>query len=453
MTQYISQPIPSDRGAVRQMIVDSLAATIPGFVVPPASLFDFVLDQFASASAQDRQLLTETLASIFQYSGAKIDRTPKNAALPATGTTTWVRDPTDTASRLVSAGEQIAATAADGSVVAFETTLDFTFPLSTTTVAGVAVIASAPNPGTIGNGITGAAQPATTRTWLTSVTFTAPTSGGVDAEADDTYLNRLADTRPLRATTLLLPDDFGRFARNYQGVDRALILDNYNGAATQSGHLTAIPVDASGAALSSGAMTALLTAIQANTATNLVVHVQAPVYTTLTVVFAAKAAAGYSTSDVLTRAQNALLDLLSPSRWGLPQSGDQRGWVDTPIVRFQSLVTALRNVAGLDFYFAPTGTATTTNTSPNLTVVSPTTAGWVNKMPISGAGIPAGATIVSGAGTATMVMSANATASAAGVAITGTGLSVNGGTADVTMTGPGALPAAAPPTTVAGSVT
>lgn len=62
--------------------------------------------------------------------------------------------------------------------------------------------------------------------------------------------------------------------------------------------------------------------------------------------------------------------------------------------------------------------ADTTLGSPNLTNVNPT-AGWANGMTVTGAGIPAGTTIVSGAGTATMVMSANATATAAGVAITG----------------------------------
>lgn len=66
----------------------------------------------------------------------------------------------------------------------------------------------------------------------------------------------------------------------------------------------------------------------------------------------------------------------------------------------------------------PSGTATTTSGSANLTLVTPTT-GWQNGMPVSGTGIPAGTTIASGAGTATMVMSANATASASAVAITG----------------------------------
>jgi hypothetical protein len=53
-----------------------------------------------------------------------------------------------------------------------------------------------------------------------------------------------------------------------------------------------------------------------------------------------------------------------------------------------------------------------------LTLVSPTTS-WANGMTVSGTGIPPGAYVVSGAGTATMVMSVAATASAAGVAITG----------------------------------
>ncbi len=88
---------------------------------------------------------------------------------------------------------------------------------------------------------------------------------------------------------------------------------------------------------------------------------------------------------------------------------------------FAQLDVALRGTAA---------TATTTNASPNLTLVS-NTAGWFNGMGVVGPGIPTGATILSGAGTATMVMSANATASAAGVTISGAAHYVgsNGGVA------------------------
>lgn len=320
--------------------------------------------------------------------------------------------------------------------------------VSHTGTAAASVGVAANVPGADGNLLQTNPQPAQTSPWLASITVSAPTSGGVDAEEDDAYLDRLADTRPLRATTLLLPDDFGRFARNQAGVDRALILDNFNGASTQSGHITVIPIDASGAALSSGAMTALLALIVASTATNLAVHVQAPVYTTITVIYAAKALAGWDTADVKARGDQAVKDFLNRALWGRPQSGDGRGWVDTPVVHFQDLVTALNNVEGLDYY--PESTANTTSGSANLTSVS-TTTGWVNGMPVAGPNIPAGTTILSGAGTATMVMSANASATAAGVRIAA--LSLNGSTADVTMTGPGALPAAFPPSSVTSTVT
>lgn len=66
-----------------------------------------------------------------------------------------------------------------------------------------------------------------------------------------------------------------------------------------------------------------------------------------------------------------------------------------------------------------TGTATVTNGSANLTLVTPTTL-WKNGMVVTGNGIPAGTTISSGAGTATMVMSAPAgVGGGAGTAIEG----------------------------------
>jgi hypothetical protein len=166
-------------------------------------------------------------------------------------------------------------------------------------------------------------------------------------------------------------------------------------------------------------------------------------------VFSGVSAGGYIPADVAVRAAAAVVDFLNPANWGLPQGGDQRDWIETSVVRFQDIVTVLNNVEGFDHYANVTGTATTTSGSANLTVVTPLT-GWANGMPVTGTGIPGGTTILSGAGTATMVMSATATASATAVAITGTGLTINGGTSDVTMTGHATLPD--PASTATGTV-
>ena len=82
-----------------------------------------------------------------------------------------------------------------------------------------------------------------------------------------------------------------------------------------------------------------------------------PTYTDIDVVFAAKTESGYDTAAVEAAAEQAVLDFLSPARWGLPGYGDRRVWVDTPKVRFQDIVTVLNNVPGLDYWTTSPSTA------------------------------------------------------------------------------------------------
>jgi hypothetical protein len=91
VTTYISEPVPTDRGASKQLMVDSLETNVPGLSVDSGTMLDFLLDVVASANAEDRLLLTEQLAAIFRYSGEKIDRVAQNDAVSATGLSTWAR--------------------------------------------------------------------------------------------------------------------------------------------------------------------------------------------------------------------------------------------------------------------------------------------------------------------------------------------------------------------------
>lgn len=448
MTEYISEPVPTDRGASKQLMVDSLEGDVPGLSVKTGTFLDFLLDVVASENAQDRLLLTEQLAAIFRYSGEKIDRVPQNTAISATGTSTWTRTTADaTAARTVPAGTEITLTGSDGEPVAFQTSTSFTF-VAPSTVSGVSVAnpavvttsaahglasgqqvtitgvggATAVNgtwtvavltsttfsvpvnntnawtsggtvshvgtaagavgivatvAGTDGNGLQTGAEPTATLTWLQAITVTALTSGGVDAEDDDTYLNRLADTRPLQLQAIALGADLARWLRNQTGVDRALALDNYNGGSGIAGHITAVPVDANGDALSSGTMTALQTAAQAITLTNLTVHIVAPTYTTITVVFTGVAQPTWDATDVETRAEQAVLDFLDRSTWGLPTTGDQRLWLETTTVRFQDISTVLNNTEGFDHWTALTingGTSDVVMTGPGALPSSSSTA-------------------------------------------------------------------------------
>lgn len=450
MTEYVSPEIAQDPAAIQQQMIDDLEAQVPGLEVKPATVIYYLLSVFAFLWAQLGELSSQVFSTIFRYYGTKIIRLPANDAVSASTTVTFTAK--DTAGPyLIPAGTEVNLTGADGSPVPFRTIADVTIPNGATTVTPVTVVAA--DAGAAGNSLSAFQSITQTYTFWATVpaTILSPTAGGADEEDDDTYQNRLADRLTLLADTLVIPADFETWARGHTGVDRALAIDNYNAGAAD-GHITVALVNELGASAGSTVKAAVLAEYVANVQSNLIPHVIDATYNTLAIVFAGKALTGYTTSDVAARAAAALADFINPAHWGLPTTGDQRLWIDTPIVRFQDLVTVLNNVEGFAYYVAPTGTATTTSGTANLTLVTPTT-GWVNGMPITGTGIPGGTKILSGAGTATMVMTANASASAAGVAITGSGLSLNGGTSDVTMTGPAALPAPLPTSSVAGSVT
>jgi hypothetical protein len=455
---YLSVAVEVDASAITQEKIDYLQGRVPGLVVVVGSTLYFLIEATSERDATNAQLITEVTDLVWDSFGAKILRLPREAATQADTTTTWTRvDVAEfplSAPLTIPAGTGLSLAAADGTRVPFVTVNEVTMAGGVASTATGEVTILATTGGAAGTGLQADPQPDLTFTWLDTITVEAPTTGGEDEEDVDTYRNRLADEASLMARTLVLPDDFAIRARDEDGVGLALAIDLYNAAtstANQPGHITVAVRDPDGLDPGSTVRGTVLADLQADAVSILTIHVIAPTYTAITVVFNAVAYTGFDPADVQARAEQAVLDFLSPANWGLPPFGDQQVWLDKPIVRFRDIVTAIENTEGLDYTASVAGTATTTSGSPNLTVVTPTT-GWKNGMAISGTGIPAGTRILSGAGTATMVMSANATASASGVAITGAAVTLNGATSDVTMTGPAALPAAPPATTVDGTV-
>jgi hypothetical protein len=207
-------------------------------------------------------------------------------------------------------------------------------------------------PGAEGNDLQDGATSAQTLTWFQSVTLTSPTSGGVDAEGDDEYLDRLADTRPLQSQAIANAGDLARWLRNQPGVYRALAIDNYSTETGYGapGHVLGIPIDANGSQLSGGALTALQTAAQQVTLTNLIVHIDIPIDNPITVVYEGVAESGYDPGDVKARTDAAILDFLSRVTFGAPTGLDPRLWNEKLIIRWQDLSAVLNGVVGFDHH-------------------------------------------------------------------------------------------------------
>lgn len=446
---YISEPIEFDAATVEEEIRARLTVEIPGLVIPPGTLLDVLVRVLAPVIGENRQMLTEQLADIFQYLGEKILRVPRNTATQASGLADFTISHTN--GYEIPAGTEISLDKGDGTRKGFATRLQTIIPNGQSTALDVEILAV--EPGAAWTGVSGVAlieQPALND--VSAVTVSPATIGGQDAEDTATYLDRLADTTPLLAFTLVNTEDFERDARNDPQVDRALVIPGYNAATSTpnvGGHFT-VAVEQAGQDPGAPVRDALKARQQAMVPPGVVVHCIGPTFTDIDIVFAAKAVAGYDPVDVEARAELAVLDFLNPARWGLPQAGDQALWLLTSKVRYTDLIAVLENVIGLDTIVGE-GTASTTSGSPNLTSVTPTNR-WVNGQRISGPGIPVGARIQSGAGTATMVMNVNASATAAGVAITGAALTLNGAVDDITLTGVAPLPGPIASLSAAGTV-
>lgn len=389
---YISVAVEVDPATITQEKLDSLQTRVPGLTVLPGQPLYFLLEVTSERDAINAQLLTDVTDLIWDTFGAQIVRIPRVLALQATGVSTWTRVNTPEnplASPLtVPAGTGLSLAGLDGNRVPFQTRNAVTFLAGAASTAVGEVELIAVTGGNDGNDLQGDPQTNETLLWLDTITVLAPTTGGTDEEDVDVYRSRLGDQVSNLAKTLVQAPDFEREARSLTGVARALALDLYTPGPpadpAAAGHITVAVVDSAGADPGSTVRGQVLADLQANAISVLQVHVIAPTYTTLTVVFAAKSDPGYDPADVEARAEQAVLDFLDPARWGLPARGDQPVWIDSPIVYFQDVVTVLNGVEGLDRY---------------------------------------------------------------------TSLTVNGGTADVTMTSPAALPAPASTTTATGTVT
>jgi hypothetical protein len=232
-------------------------------------------------------------------------------------------------------------------------------PGTTTTAAG-AVSLIAINSGDESSGLGGAgivAELIDIKDYIISVTLTGITTGGVDEESDDEYLDRLK--RRLRRLSLrpVLARDFADMALDADpSVARAVALDGYNPAAGGSyGNERMVAVaghDGAGNALSAPVKAIIDATLQANREVTFVVNVIDPTYTFVDVTYNVKALPLYNTVDLLARINVALSDYLSPARWGSPAATiglNTTDWNETLTVRFYEILQVLNNVEGVDY--------------------------------------------------------------------------------------------------------
>jgi len=188
--------------------------------------------------------------------------------------------------------------------------------------------------------------------FVTVVTLNAVTTGGVDAETDDDYLNRLSAELTLLAPRPILPQDFALFTRSIPGAYRAVAIDLYDPGppvvTPKDRCVTIASADINGNPVSASIKQQIDDLLQSNRELNFKISEVDPTYTTIAVTYSVKALAGQNLTSVKSDVDTALTNYLNPATWGVVGT-DPRSWNQTTTVRYLELAQVINQVQTVDY--------------------------------------------------------------------------------------------------------
>lgn len=353
---YITIPITVNPSALVEEANAEMETLVEGWEPSPGNIETFIFLAVAYRLIQPlAELAADVPDEIFYAYGQKVVNVQPHLATYATAGSTWTVK--DTAGYTIPAGTQVEVLVSGDESVGFVVVFDVVIlPGASKTAAGE-VLLEAIEPGTAANELEGELVLIDALGFVTELELAEATGGGEDAEESSDYLDRLAEAMEALAPRPIIATDVAILARQLPGIQRALVLDNYNDL-TAEGELekttSVYPVDADGLPVTAGVKEDLDDTLQAKREINYVFVVADPDYTEFLVKCNAVAEAGQDTATIKARLEAAIAEFLDPARWGAaPEqtAGDPpRTWVDTKTLRFQDLVTVVNNVQGLSHY-------------------------------------------------------------------------------------------------------
>lgn len=223
MPDYITPPLTTEPDDLASEAFEYLEDRIPGWLPSPGNLEAWLIESLSQLAGELTDVASAVPAEIFAYYGASILGLPAIDATPATASTTWTM--VDSLGYTIQAGTLIGIPATGDELMGFATQEDVIVPPGETVAADVIVVAE--DDGTDANGLTGAPELIDALDYVAGVALDAPTGGGTDGEEPDDYLNRLRELLTLLSPRPILPNDFAVLAKQHAEVERATAIDLY----------------------------------------------------------------------------------------------------------------------------------------------------------------------------------------------------------------------------------
>lgn len=353
MSVYTDIDPQNDPATIEREMTEAFEERFEGWFPPSASLIGLQTKVTARLHSITRGMGAESRAAMFKRFGEKVAGIPPVEAAPATVLSTWTLS--DTAGHTIKAGTKATIAAPnDAQPRGFEVVSDVVVaPGSSVTGVG-AVTLRAVIAGAAGNGLTADPIPSDSFNYIESVELVGATSGGVDEEDEDAYLDRLTEDLQLLSLSLIVEDDFAKDARSIPGVARCLCIGGYNPEDETFDNPLVVcdfPVDEDGADLSAERHEELVGRQQAKVPSGVEVFSANPTRTKVGVKTVVGVAPGFEPAAVIAAVEARLAEYLSPAKWGtqVRQGEAPAGlWENATHVYYFELVSEIDRVPGVD---------------------------------------------------------------------------------------------------------
>lgn len=337
-------PVEIDEDAVTERILDALATRLPGWVpvegAPEVALAEEIGRETAATNARAATAVELAFAGI----GETVFGLP---AILGAQATMLVELAVTEAGAVVPAAFTVVGVNADGVEVAFELPEQVSAGAAT-----IAVLMRARDVGVLSNTVAiGPLTVITSTSTVSAASAVDPSTGGVDPESLTAYLGRLVDYIATLRPGGVRAGDLAVLARNITGVHRALGVDLYDPTIPSipaERTATVFPVDASGLPVSPAVAAEVKQALEAVREVNFVIHVDEPTYTAVQVNFEAVSQTGADPALVQANIHAALVEHLSPARWG-STPGDSTTWKEATTVRYLDLARIAGSAEGVAY--------------------------------------------------------------------------------------------------------
>ncbi len=353
MAGYIEFDLQTDPDQAVQDFIDLMQRIFDNWQPHESQLEMAVSEEILRRCAETAEVSVEVAAAIFRKFGAQTIGIPPLQGAYATSLTDW--EMIDNAGYTIPAGTIVGFEIAGDELAYFATDLEVVIPPGSISVIGVPIIST--DIGELRNGLSaGSLVLVDALGYVLTVEASGSTTGGVDEESDEEYMDRLRETLETLSPRPVLPADFVKLSRNVIGVHRARCVDLYNpndGTFGNPRMVSMIPVQEDGTPVASGVKSALSNYLSSRREVNFIVHTADPTYEKVDIIFRVVALAGYQTADVHSAITIAISDYIDAGNWA-GGSEEPPIWTNNNTIRFLELAALINSLEGVD-YIAPDG--------------------------------------------------------------------------------------------------